>query len=139
MSKSISSQNLFSEYEQNLEHKAYYLLAGMADKIADSIRGQREAQSLSQCQLADLLGSKQSLVSRLENPAYGKYTLFTLAKVAAALNCELSVNMHPKKKATTTLVVEQANFHNTDLTKTAANNNVVAFRKPSLHPRAEIA
>jgi hypothetical protein len=46
---------------------------------------------MSQSQFADLIAKKQTVVSRLENPRYGKWTLQTLFDVASKLNVAVIV------------------------------------------------
>lgn len=46
---------------------------------------------LSQSQFGDFLGKRQTVVSRLEDPKYGKWTLQTLFDVAAKLNVAVIV------------------------------------------------
>jgi transcriptional regulator with XRE-family HTH domain len=38
-----------------------------------------------------------SAISRLESPAYGKVSISTLKKIAGALDCDLKIELLPKK------------------------------------------
>lgn len=51
----------------------------------------RKEEGLSQSQLAKKAGMNKQNVSRLEQPGYQKYSLFTLQRIAAALDRELVV------------------------------------------------
>ncbi len=62
-------------------------------RIATEIAYYREKRGLTQKELAKLLGTSQSTVSRLENPFYDNYSLRTLRKVAKILNLELIVSL----------------------------------------------
>lgn len=61
--------------------------------IALALRAMREQaeRGWSQGQLAEKMGTSQSVVSRLENPDYGRLSLQSLFEVASALDVPLSV------------------------------------------------
>lgn len=61
--------------------------------IAWQIKINRERRGLSQKQLATLLNTQQSAVSRLEDPDYGGHSLETLKSVARAFDCALLVKL----------------------------------------------
>ena len=86
----------FEEECKDLDFRAEYALLDLAEVIATQIKNIRENKGLSQKALADLLGTKQSQVSRLEDPFYGRYSLITLAKVADVLGAELKVQIEPR-------------------------------------------
>ncbi len=69
-----------------------------ADKawdIAFQIIALREKAGLTQKQLADLVGTKQSNIARLESADYTGYTLKTLEKVTRALKSRLEIRIVP--------------------------------------------
>lgn len=92
----------FTELMKNPEFRAEYALLELADSLAQQIRTLRERKHLSQIDLANLLGTKQSQVSRLENPLYARYSLLTLARVADALDCKLDVKLVPERSEKST-------------------------------------
>jgi ribosome-binding protein aMBF1 (putative translation factor) len=55
------------------------------------IAAMREAKGWSQQQLAEVLGMTQSAVSRIESLDYGRYSLSTLKRIAAAFDVGLVV------------------------------------------------
>ncbi len=57
----------------------------------------REKSGISQAELARRLGTKQSVVSRLERGAFSKASLETIKKVANALDMRLELKLHHKK------------------------------------------
>lgn len=59
--------------------------------IALQVRGLREQRGLNQTEYAQLLGKPQSVLSRLENTAYGKVSVQTLLDIAHALDVALVV------------------------------------------------
>lgn len=85
----------FQEESKDFEFRAEYALLDLAEKLSAQIRVRREAKGLSQKALAELLGTKQSQVSRLEDPLYSRYSLLTLAKVADVLGCRLDAGLVP--------------------------------------------
>jgi DNA-binding Xre family transcriptional regulator len=66
--------------------------------IAMQISRLRTKAGLTQKQLANLVGTTQSVISRLENTEYSGHTMSMLEKIAAALRCEVRVNLVPEKK-----------------------------------------
>lgn len=53
---------------------------------------------ISQKELAKKVGTKQSVISRMENADYEGHTLGMLKKVADALDMSLNLSMEPKRK-----------------------------------------
>lgn len=56
----------------------------------------RTKAGLTQKQLADKVGTKQSVISRMESADYDGHTLGMLKKVADALNMNLNLSLEPK-------------------------------------------
>lgn len=73
------------------EYREAYMEAAIEQGVAWQIKLNRELRGLTQRQLASLLCTHQSAVSRLEDPSYGSHSLETLIGVAKALDCALSV------------------------------------------------
>src|SRR5919198_898915 len=76
-------------------------LAGVGDRgwffaaIADQVAERRTALGLSQRELAELTGTTQSAIARLE--AGGRPPrIDTLLRIADALDCDLVVELHPR-------------------------------------------
>lgn len=67
--------------------------ASIEQGIAWQIRINRELRGMTQRQLAQILGTKQSAISRLEDPTYGAHSLETLIGIAKAFDCALSVKL----------------------------------------------
>jgi transcriptional regulator with XRE-family HTH domain len=68
-------------------------------RVADQVSEQRRARDLSQAELAELTGTTQSAIARLE--AGGRPPrIDTLLRIAEALDCELVVELKPRKAAT---------------------------------------
>lgn len=78
---------------QNKEYRSAYVSANLKNGLAHQIRTNREIRGLSQTVLAERCGEKvkQETISRLEDPAYGNYSINTLTKIAAALDVALLV------------------------------------------------
>ena len=73
------------------EFRDSYAEAAIEQGIAWQIRTNREFRALSQKKLAEIIGSKQSSVSRMEDPEYGCHSLSHLMKIASAFDCALLV------------------------------------------------
>ncbi len=83
-----------------LGEKARARLAGAGDgwffaRIADQVQAQRAARSLSQRELAELVGTTQSAIARLERGGRPP-RIDTLLRIADALDCELTVELRPR-------------------------------------------
>ena len=63
--------------------------------IAAQIYDLRNKASLTQKQLADLVGTTQSVISRLEDADYRGHTLSLLERIATALHCRVEVRLLP--------------------------------------------
>jgi transcriptional regulator with XRE-family HTH domain len=81
-----------------LESKAYrdaYVLEHIKNGIAFQIRTLREDRDWTQGDLGGAMGKPRNVVSRIEDPNYGKTTLTTLREVAAAFDVGLLVKFVP--------------------------------------------
>lgn len=67
--------------------------ADQAWDIAFQIHALREQAGLTQKQLAELVGTKQSNIARIEDADYTGYTLKTLEKVTKALKARLEIKI----------------------------------------------
>jgi DNA-binding Xre family transcriptional regulator len=65
--------------------------------IAAQIYDLRTKAGLTQKQLADLVGTTQSVISRLEDADYRGHTLSLLERIASALHCRVEVRLLPAK------------------------------------------
>ena len=66
-------------------------------QIADQVAQRRVAQNLSQRELAELVGTTQSAIARLE--AGGRPPrIDTLLRIAEALDCDLAVELRPRTR-----------------------------------------
>lgn len=75
---------------KQLEHKEFrdsYLKSHVKLFLATQIRSLRGKRS--QAEFAKMLGTKQSVISRYENPEYGQVTLQTLLDIATKLDIAL--------------------------------------------------
>jgi predicted XRE-type DNA-binding protein len=59
----------------------------------------RKQAGLTQQQLADLIGTTQSVIARLEDADYEGHSLSMLVRIAAALDRKLEIKMLPKEVA----------------------------------------
>jgi len=70
-------------------------------QIAGQIYNLRTQAGLSQAQLAKLIGTTQSVISRLEDADYNGHSLNMLSRIAQALNCRIEVRLIPEKEVST--------------------------------------
>jgi transcriptional regulator with XRE-family HTH domain len=65
--------------------------------IAEQVAGRRRALGLSQAELAELTGTTQSAIARLESGGRPP-RIDTLMRIADALDCELKVELRPRTR-----------------------------------------
>ncbi len=80
--------NLVEKF-RNRKYRHSYVVAHTRRFLARQMRKFRG--DLSQTEFGDLLGKQQTVVSRLEDPAYGKWTLQTLFEIAEKLDVAVVV------------------------------------------------
>jgi transcriptional regulator with XRE-family HTH domain len=83
---------------EKLGRKAYraaYVGEHVRRGIATQIRAMRDQRGWNQGKLSSELGKPQSVVSRLEDPSYGKVTVQTLLEVAATFDVALQIRFVP--------------------------------------------
>jgi ribosome-binding protein aMBF1 (putative translation factor) len=73
--------------------------ADCALDVALRLADLRRQRGLTQAQVAEMLGTKQQNISRLENPAYRGHTLSMLSRYARVLGGELRVTVAPQAQA----------------------------------------
>jgi len=65
-------------------------------EIAQKIYELRTKANLTQKQLAKLIGTRQSVISRLESAEYTGHTLKILNKIAEAVHCHVKIDFIPE-------------------------------------------
>ena len=69
-------------------------------EVAQMIYDARTKAGLSQSELAELIGSKQPVIARLEDADYEGHSLTMLQRIAAALEQRLELRFVPQRKPT---------------------------------------
>jgi transcriptional regulator with XRE-family HTH domain len=92
-------EEVFADWEKEPGWKEGYAKAEFEVSLSIRIGQARVRAGLSQSQLAEVVGTTQSVISRIE-AANQNMTIDTLYKIAKALNCELVVELRsaPKKE-----------------------------------------
>jgi transcriptional regulator with XRE-family HTH domain len=91
----ISRKNFLQRIRRSKEARAKLVANNLSEEIAFQIRATRDAQGLTQADLASEAGMSQNNFSRLESPEYGKHSLSSLKRVAEALDVALVVRFVP--------------------------------------------
>ena len=65
-------------------------------RVAQIIYDARKDANFTQQQLADLIGTTQSVIARLEDADYDGHSLSMLSRIAAVLNQRLEIKMLPQ-------------------------------------------
>lgn len=85
-------------FEKDPELMRFYEEEKLNLLIGNMIYDAREEAGLSQTQLAKLVGTQQSVISRLEDADYEGHSLAMLQRIAKALGKTLIVGFQDKKK-----------------------------------------
>lgn len=80
---------------RNKEYRDGFIESHIRTGLAYQIRELREARGWSQTELALRSNKKQSVIARVENPDYGKFSLSTLLELASAFDVALLVRFVP--------------------------------------------
>ena len=80
---------------EDKESRDYFVEEHISTSIPFQIRAIRESLSKTQKQLAKEMSTGQSVISQLENPDYGNFTLNTLKKIASIFDVALIVKFAP--------------------------------------------
>ena len=90
--KAIDKRPLERLHERIVTGDRGWFFANIAEKVAD----RRVAMNMSQRELAELCGTTQSAIARLERGGRPP-RIDTLLRIADALDCELVVELEPRK------------------------------------------
>ncbi len=94
--KSKSVKYLYERYiEGNPELEALYEEERTNAEIAMRVYGLRKEAGLTQKELADLIGTDQAVISRLEDVDYQGHSLTMLRRIAAALGKRVQLTFVP--------------------------------------------
>lgn len=90
-----SREGLIARLRRGRGVRAKFVESHVGKGVAYQIRAIRDSLGWSQGRLAEEVGMPQNAVSRLESPQYGKPTLTTLMRLAAAFDVGLVVRFVP--------------------------------------------
>lgn len=97
--------------------------------VAHAIYDLRTAHSLTQHQLAELIGSTQPVVARLEDADYTGHSLTMLSRIAAALDRRVEVQFVPLHEPARAAVQSQVSAGGGSVVRTAASAAAPRRRK----------
>ena len=107
------NQTNFDRYlERKLEDPGFreeFTAADRAWDIALQLVALRRARGLTQEQVAELLGTRQQAIARLENPAYTGHSLSMVRRYVEALGAAIDVTIVPRERL--------AEYRNSDCAK----------------------
>src|SRR5436309_4547599 len=83
------------EFGHDPEYQAAISEERVKSQAARAIYDARIAAGLTQKQLADLIGTSQTVISRLEDADYDRHSLAMLDRIARAMNRRIEVRLVP--------------------------------------------
>lgn len=84
-------ESTFRRMTKSAERRDAYLRAEVVTALAHQIRSIRGQRGWTQAELAERMSTSQAVISRLEDPSYGRYSLVTLFDLARAFDVGLEV------------------------------------------------
>jgi transcriptional regulator with XRE-family HTH domain len=91
----LSKRSLLRRLSLGPRARAKFVESHLNKGLAFQIRAMRDLEELSQEELSRRVRMTQNAISRLENPKYGRATISTLKRLAAALDVALIVRFVP--------------------------------------------
>lgn len=85
-----------AEAKKNHHLKAYLELKQASSNASITIREARQRSGMTQTELAEEVGTTQSVISRLEDAGYEGHTMKMLERVASALGHSIEIRLKPK-------------------------------------------
>ena len=102
MGRDVTMEDKKTNFDRYLDRKlqdpgfrARFEAADRAWDIALQLVALRQARGLTQMQVAELLGTKQQAIARLEDPAYTGHSLSMVRRYVEALGASLDVTIVP--------------------------------------------
>jgi transcriptional regulator with XRE-family HTH domain len=80
---------------EDKQYRDLFVAEHIFSRLPLKVRSLRKTREMTQQALADEAGVKKEWISQVENPNYGRFTLKTLLKIAAALDVALYVDFVP--------------------------------------------
>ncbi|HEX4002934.1 MAG TPA: helix-turn-helix transcriptional regulator [Candidatus Acidoferrales bacterium] len=90
--------DVWQELSQGPRERSRFVDSQLTKYIAFQIRAMRARRGWTQGTLGEKTNMNQNMIYRLENPSYGKPTISTLKRVAAAFDVALVVRFVPFRK-----------------------------------------
>ncbi len=100
--------NLFHRL-QDEEFRREWFRSELEAKVPEMFRELREERSLTQKDLADATGMKQSAISRFERERTGKWKLETLLKLSEALDAQLDISVRKSEEVIEQYRIQESN------------------------------
>ncbi len=96
MKKTNDALKIIAKMNRNdSELQEMVITASINAEVAQLIYEARTQAGLTQKQLADLVGTKQPVIARLEDADYQGHSLSMLQKIAFALNKQVKISLTP--------------------------------------------
>jgi transcriptional regulator with XRE-family HTH domain len=86
-----------SEKLKDRDYRRKFFLADCSARIAAQIIALRKRRGLDQQQVADLIGARQTAISRVESADYQNWNFNTLREIADALDARIRVLIEPSE------------------------------------------
>jgi transcriptional regulator with XRE-family HTH domain len=99
----ISARRQLLQSFRDPEYRRLFTEERLRSSVALQIRALRQQRDMTQAKLGEAIGMAQTWVSKLEDPEYGKMTVATLLRLAAAFDTDLEIKFRPFSKTLDTL------------------------------------
>lgn len=96
---------------QDAEYRHEFVKERVRSSVALQIRALRKQRNdMTQKDLGDAIDMKQTWISKLENPEYGKMTVATLLRLAEAFDTDLEIKFRPFSRTLDELPSQRSNY-----------------------------
>ncbi|MCX6841530.1 MAG: helix-turn-helix transcriptional regulator [candidate division WOR-3 bacterium] len=128
---SISSIERYREWSRRIENDPRFVAEGMKLAFADDLVRLLQARGLKRTELAEKLGTNRGYITRILNTEYN-LSIETMAKIAVALDAQVTLSMKPRQSVPPAAVVVPARATH----RRTRRNEFVASDKPARKRRS---
>jgi transcriptional regulator with XRE-family HTH domain len=140
----MKSKNTFRAFDilhrryigENIQRQESLEVERVNAEVASTIYELRKQAGLTQKELAQKVGTTQSVISRLEDADYEGHSLSTLIRIAMALNRRLYVQMVEPINERTTITCQEAQTSYSPRISVAKRHRPIGLKPGSLAPRS---
>lgn len=134
MSTNLQRSQILEKIRNDKEYRDNFVAEQIYSRLPLKIRNMRLARHLKQRELAAQADVAPEWITQVENPNYGRFTLKTLLKIAAALDVGLLVDFVPYSK----VVNDTLSLRNSSFDAPSAKDDIGLVERKGPHSEASL-